>query len=163
MAKLSVILMLLAMTLAVAGTAIAGIQITLNNNNTTTPATLDEYDDNTVFDSITKKNPGTDIVPISLTNRGHTIIDDGPLQFKGHVIDLQNVAGSGAMEVGDGICGSNITVDSICIDVLTIAPGSTVTIRAIGSDRLDTTPEPMSLVIWLLFGLFAVLAYRRRR
>jgi len=160
--KLSLILSVLMMSFVLVGTTSAAIQLDLTNNSAV-PATLQGYAENSIFDSITKHYSGTDIVQISLTNTGNTIIYGGLLQFNGVVTDLQNVSGSN-LGVGDGTQSSNLTANSICADTLTIAAGSIITINAInGGPAPLTTPEPVSWVIWLLLGLIAVLAYRRRR
>lgn len=170
MAKLSTIFMLLVMNLVVVGTASAAVQLSLTNNSTSSSTYLGS---DTFFDSITKSGSGTDIVPISLTNTGGTIISAGVLQFTGHVIDLHKVVGSSAsiLEVGDVTHSSNVTVDSIYVPTLNIAAGSTINFRPVSGGYHSyeevtteevTTPEPISWVIWLLIGLIAVLAYRRR-
>ncbi len=126
---LSLILTVLMMSFVLVGTTSAAIQLDLTNNSPA-PYTLEGYADNSIFDSITKHYSGTDIVPISLTNTGNTIIYDGVLQFNGPVTDLQNVVDDVAsLVVGDGIHSSNLIANSISVDTLTIAAGSTITIR----------------------------------
>lgn len=166
MAKLNSILVLLVMSVMVERTSSAAV-LNLSNPNPTASVTLQGVAELSEFDSITKSGPGAVIVPISLTNTGSTSIRDGLLQFSGSVVNLQNVNGS-TMQVGDGTHSSSLTASSICVNTLALTPGCTLTLRAIpggpvsGGGRL-LTPEPVSWVIWLLVGLTAVLAYRRRR
>jgi hypothetical protein len=166
MAKLNAILVLLIVNLVVVGTASAAIQLNLTNNST---STYTYPGPDTLFDLITKTGSGIDIIPISLTNTGDTIISAGVLKFKGGVTDLHTVVGSSSSSLGIGDDGhsSNLTANSICVGTLTVTAGSTITIRAIPggplSNNVASTPEPISWVIWLLIGLIAVVAYRRRR
>jgi hypothetical protein len=163
MAKLSTILILLVMNLVVVGTTSAAIHLDLSNNSLTS-VKHDELVPNSVFDSITKHYSGTDNIPISLTNNGNTIIYGGVLQFSGSDIVLHDVLGEAAsLLVGDVNKNTNLTVKSISCDTLTIAAGSTLTIKAIGFNDSVTTPEPVSWIIWLLIGSIAVFYYRRHR
>jgi hypothetical protein len=162
--KLRLILTVLMMSFMLVGTTSAAINpLTLNNNNPLESVTLGHVD-NPNFDLIKKYGLGTDIVPISLTNMGDTLISAGVLQFNGRVTDLHTVVGSSSasLGVGNGTYSSNLTANSICTGTLTIAAGSTITIRPIPGGVV-TTPEPISWVIWLLFGLIAVMAYRHHR
>jgi hypothetical protein len=164
MAKLRVTLVLV-MNMVVVGTASASI-LHLSNPDPTSPVTLKDCVDPSVVQAISKTGSGTDIVPISLTNTGHTAIDAGVLQFSGRIVNLQHVDGCGNMEVGDGIQSSDLTATSICVDTLTLSAGSTLTIQALdgGPQPIDnvSTPEPVSWVIWLLIGLITVLVCRHR-
>ena len=167
MTKLRLILTVLMMSFMLVGTTSAAINpLTLNNNNPLESVTLGHVD-NPNFDLIKKYGLGTDIVPISLTNMGDTLISAGVLQFNGRVTDLHTVVGSSSasLGVGNGTYSSNLTANSICTGTLTIAAGSTITIRAIPDGPLGvvSTPEPMSLLIWLLIGLMGILYYHRRR
>ena len=134
--------------------------------------------DNPNYDLITKIGTGTCIVNISLSNTGDTIINTGVLQFNGSTIDLQKVSVGGnnltdrpftaadsgitRLVVGDGINSTNVTASSINIDTLDIAAGSTFTLLP-ATDVVTTTPEPASMLIWILVGLTAVLSYRLRK
>jgi hypothetical protein len=137
------------------GTTSASIQLDLTNNSTVPP----------IYGSITKSGSDTDIVTFNLTNTGNTAIYDGVLQFNGSITNLQNVDGVGAgLGVGNG---THLTASSINVGVLTLGIGSRITIRPLSGgphiDEVVTTPEPVSLLIWLLLGLIAITAYRRRR
>jgi hypothetical protein len=165
--RLSSLITVLIINLVMVGSISAAINpLFLSNNNTASPATLSDYSDDTLFKSITKVGLGADIVPIKLTNTGKTTIASGVLQFDGLLTNLKAVDGvGGSLVVGNGV---QLTADSICVGTVTLAPGSRITIRPLSEwsrndDDTVTTPEPVSLLIWLLIGALAVFDYRRRR
>jgi hypothetical protein len=164
MARTNSVVGLLVVNLMVAGSAFASIQLNLHNSDPTNPVytTEEQYQDNCYFDSIEKTGSGSDIIQISLSTTGETIINSGVVQFNGSCTNLANVTGSNLV-IGEN---SNVTAESVRVDSLTLAAGATLNIGPVGyKAQLPTsaTPEPISLLIWLVVGSIAILAYRRHR
>jgi hypothetical protein len=99
---------------------------------------------------------------------GATTISAGQLLIYESTANLHAVTGQGNLVVGSATFKSLLTADSINISALTISAGSTVTIKAIPggplslASALTPVPEPSTVILLLLAGLFGAAYYKRK-
>ena len=111
---------------------------------------------------VTKYGPGTVFLTGKPGYAGNTSINDGTLQVNttGSPVSLHIVSGAGTLGVGNGSAMTNLTVDSISLDILAVGNGSKLTIAPLAggplanAESLSPVPEPANLVM-LLSACFA--------
>jgi autotransporter-associated beta strand protein len=132
-----------------------------------------------------KTGSGTLILSGNLTYSGTTTVDDGLLIMNGAVVSIGSASilgGSlqvnspsaamhditgGTLIVGDGLTAASLSVDSVIGGILTISPGSTLSINPISgglhSESLLPVPEPSTWVLILFMSAGALFIGRRRQ
>ena len=156
--------------------------------------TMGANNDNSTFDGIIKNTAGsiallktgsgTMILSGNITYSGTTTVNDGLLIMNGASVSIGSASilggslqvnspsaamhdiSGGTLIVGDGLTPASLSVDSVIVGILTISPGSTLSINQIPgglhSESLLRVPEPSTWVLILFTSAGALFIGRRR-
>ena len=133
---------------------------------------------------LTKNSSGMLTLSGNLTYKGTTTINDGDLIISGASVSIGSASilggslqvnspsaamhdiSGGTLIVGDGLTPASLSVDSVIVGILTISPGSTLSINQIPgglhSESLLRVPEPSTWVLILFTSAGALFIGRRR-
>ena len=114
--------------------------------------------------SLIKKGSGTLNFIGAISYSGETTIDQGTLEIctpasTQPTVTLSNITGTGNLVVGDGVQPTNLTVDSIHLNIVTLGVGSRITIKPLpggpmSSGELQSVPEPSTATLAMAGWLF---------
>ena len=169
---------------------------TVDNSATANPVlTVGANEANSTFNGVIQNTAGSigliktgsGILTLSGNNtyKGTTVVSDGELIMDGAVVSIGSASilggsmqvnspsaamcdiSGGTLIVGDGATAASLTADSIAVDTLTIAAGSTFTISPIPggplSDSLLPVPEPSTWGLILFTSAGALFIGQRRK